>query len=119
MKLEMLIGGKPYQIELALAGELPKRGRRRKPLQSAVFPTAYFNGDGDGSTKICSPLSGIIAGVHVQAGDELQTHDLMLVLEAMKMQTKLTAPRAGKLKHVHVSPGQAVKRNQVLVEFES
>jgi len=118
MKLGMLIGGKPYQIEMSVPGEAPARGKRRKPLQSAVLPTAHSNGDGNGSTKICSPLSGIIAGVHVHAGDELQTHELMLVLEAMKMQTKLTAPRAGKLKHVHVSPGQAVKRDQVLVEFE-
>ena len=116
MKLEILIGGRPYQIELSLAGELPGRGRRRKPLQSTVLPTAHSTGDD--ITKMYSPLSGIIAGVHVQAGDELQTHDLMLVLEAMKMQTKLTAPRAGKLRRVHVSPGEAVKRDQVLVEFE-
>jgi len=118
MKLDVLIGGRPYQVELSLEEELPERGRRRKSLQSAVLPTAYPDGEGSSSTKISSPLSGIIAGVHVQVGDELQTHDLVLVLEAMKMQTKLTAPRPGKLKHVHVSAGQAVKRDQVLVEFE-
>ena len=117
MKLEMLIGGKPYRIEVSVPGEARARGKRRKLLQSSILPTAHA--DGDGSARICrSPLSGIIAGVHVHAGDELQTHDLMLVLEAMKMQTKLTAPRAGKLKRVHVSPGEAVKRDQVLVEFE-
>jgi methylmalonyl-CoA carboxyltransferase small subunit len=120
MKLEMLIGGKPYQIEMSVPGEAPARGKRRKLLQSSILPTAHADGDGsDGNVRVCrSPLSGIIAGVHVHAGDELQTHDLMLVLEAMKMQTKLTAPRAGKLKRVHVSPGEAVKRDQVLVEFE-
>jgi len=118
MKLDVLIGGRPYQIELSLGEESPERGRRRKSLQSALLPTPYPNGDGNSCTTISSPLSGIIAGVHVQVGDELQTHDLVLVLEAMKMQTKLTAPRPGKLKHVHVSPGQAVTRNQVLVEFE-
>jgi biotin carboxyl carrier protein len=118
MKLEMLIGGKPYQIEMSVPGEAPARGKRRKLLQSSILPTAHADGDGS-DVRICrSPLSGIIAGVYVHAGDELQTHDLMLVLEAMKMQTKLTAPRAGKLKRVHVSPGEAVKRNQVLVEFE-
>jgi methylmalonyl-CoA carboxyltransferase small subunit len=118
MKLEILIGGKPYQIEISVPGEAPARGKRRKRLQSSILPTAHADGNGDASTKICSPLSGIIAGVYVQAGDELQAHDLMLVLEAMKMQTKLTAPRAGKLKRVHVSPGEAVKRGQVLLEFE-
>jgi methylmalonyl-CoA carboxyltransferase small subunit len=119
VKLEMLIGGKPYQVELSLPGELPGRGKRRKLLQSTVLPTPDANCDGDGAARIYrSPLSGIIAGVHVHAGDELQTHDLMLVIEAMKMETKLTAPRAGRLKRVDVSPGEAVKRDQVLLEFE-
>jgi len=63
-------------------------------------------------------LSGIVTLVLVHPGDELRAHDLMLVLEAMKMETKLTAPRAGKLKSVNVSAGAAVRRNQVLVEFE-
>lgn len=120
MKLEMVIGGTRYELELSLSGDGRATGKRRKLLQSAVLPTAHAESeDGDGGGKICrSPLSGIVTGLHVQVGDELQTHDLMLVLEAMKMQTKLSAPRAGKLKRINVSPGEAVKRNQVLVEFE-
>ena len=42
----------------------------------------------------------------------------MLVLEAMKMETNVTAPSSGKVKTVTVKPGDAVKVNQVLVEFE-
>jgi methylmalonyl-CoA carboxyltransferase small subunit len=42
----------------------------------------------------------------------------MLVLEAMKMETNVTAPVSGKVKSVTVKPGDAVKVNQVLVEFE-
>jgi biotin carboxyl carrier protein len=42
----------------------------------------------------------------------------MVVLEAMKMETSVTAPIAGKVKSVKVVPGEAVKLNQVLVEFE-
>ena len=43
---------------------------------------------------------------------------LMVVLEAMKMETNVTAPRAGTVKSVHVTPGDPVKVNQLLVEFE-
>jgi methylmalonyl-CoA carboxyltransferase small subunit len=43
---------------------------------------------------------------------------LIVVLEAMKMETSVTAPIAGTIKSVNVVPGQAVKLNQILVEFE-
>jgi len=48
----------------------------------------------------------------------MQVNDLMVVLEAMKMETALTAPMAGKLKSVNVAPRESVKLNQVLVEFD-
>jgi methylmalonyl-CoA carboxyltransferase small subunit len=44
--------------------------------------------------------------------------DLMLVLEAMKMETNVTAPGTGVVKAIKVQPQDAVKANQVLVEFE-
>jgi biotin carboxyl carrier protein len=42
----------------------------------------------------------------------------MIVLEAMKMETNVTSPVAGKVKSVNVKAGDAVKVNQILVEFE-
>ena len=118
MKLEILIDRTKYEIEFSLASGKIWSRRYRKFLQSAVLPTPRAD-EQDGSSKAYrSPVNGIVRGVHVQAGDELQPHDLMLVLEAMKMQTTLTAPTAGKLKRVNVSAGEAVKMNQVLVEFE-
>jgi methylmalonyl-CoA carboxyltransferase 1.3S subunit len=119
MKVEVVFDGKMYEIDLVPRSEVHRPKRRRKFLQSSVVPMASAHGmDGDG-WRICrSPVTGIVRGVHVQVGDELQPHDLMLVVEAMKMQTKLTAPTAGKLKCVNVAPGQAVKINQVLLEFE-
>ncbi len=50
--------------------------------------------------------------------NSLEVNDLMVVLEAMKMETNVTAPIAGKLKSVNVSSRDAVKMNQILVEFE-
>ncbi len=41
-----------------------------------------------------------------------------MVLEAMKMETSVIAPIAGQVKSVKVAPGEAVKLNQILVEFE-
>jgi methylmalonyl-CoA carboxyltransferase small subunit len=120
MKLEVVINGTQYQVDLSGPGEAQGTETHPAFLQSAVMPAADTEGlNGEGSAMVCrSPLSGIVTLVLVHPGDELRAHDLMLVLEAMKMETKLTAPRAGKLKSVNVSAGAAVRRNQVLVEFE-
>jgi methylmalonyl-CoA carboxyltransferase small subunit len=56
--------------------------------------------------------------VPVAPGQRLQVNDLMVVLEAMKMETAVTAPIAGTVKTVNVAPREAVKLNQVLVEFD-
>jgi methylmalonyl-CoA carboxyltransferase small subunit len=69
--------------------------------------------------KLCrSPLAGIVVHVPVSMGQQLRVNDLMVVLEAMKMETTLTCPVEGRLKSVNVTPGESVKLNQVLVEFD-
>ena len=70
-------------------------------------------------SKVCrSPVAGVVVKLNVQPGQTLQTNDLMMVLEAMKMETNITAPVAGKIKKITVAHGDGVKVNQVLVEFE-
>lgn len=54
----------------------------------------------------------------VQPGQTVKLDDLLVVLEAMKMETSLTAPIAGTVKSVKVAAGEAVKLHQILVEFE-
>jgi methylmalonyl-CoA carboxyltransferase small subunit len=69
--------------------------------------------------KVCrSPIAGMVTRVNVQAGQQIQANDLLLVLEAMKMETNVTSPVAGKIKDIRVAQGDGVQLNQVLVEFE-
>jgi methylmalonyl-CoA carboxyltransferase small subunit len=85
------------------------------PVASAPKPVSS-NAD---ESKICrSPVAGVVLRVESQPGQQLQPNDLMIVLEAMKMETNVTAPVAGKVKMVKVKAGDAVKVNQILVEFE-
>lgn len=119
MRLELQIAGKLFHVEVGTA-EAPgtRQGRKRSlsSIQSFPLPTAQGSGE---ENRICrSPVNGIVAQVLVQVGDTVRVHDPMLVLEAMKMQTKLTARVSGRLKCVHVAPGQAVRANQVLLEFD-
>jgi methylmalonyl-CoA carboxyltransferase small subunit len=129
LKIQIAINGKAYEVEVEVEGEeYPPGAPGRLPpgaatIQSTVVPTAPGPGsdsgrDGDDSSVCRSPVAGIVVRVNVQPGAQLQVDDLMVVLEAMKMETNVTAPTAGKVKSVKVVPGEAVKINQILVELE-
>jgi biotin carboxyl carrier protein len=119
MKLEFQVEGIVYEVEISGAQSWHAAASRRKQrLQSSVLPTRRNRGE-ETEKRVCrSPVNGIVSRVHIRAGESLRVHDPMLVLEAMKMETRLEAPVSGKLKRVHVAPGDAVKTDQVLVEFE-
>ncbi|MFY9645771.1 MAG: biotin/lipoyl-containing protein [Terriglobales bacterium] len=128
MKMQIVIGGKAYEVEVQVEGDanLPASGQRQSepgPIQSKLVPTpprshAHAEGEADESKLCRSPVAGIVVRVCVQPGQELQLDDLLVVLEAMKMETSLTAPIPGKVKSVKVASGEAVKLNQILIEFE-
>ncbi|MEI9971584.1 MAG: biotin/lipoyl-containing protein [Ignavibacteriota bacterium] len=56
--------------------------------------------------------------VAAQVGQTLQAGDIMIVLEAMKMETNITAPSAGKIAAIKVNQGDSVQAGQVVVEYE-
>ncbi|MCX6178886.1 MAG: acetyl-CoA carboxylase biotin carboxyl carrier protein subunit [Chlorobiales bacterium] len=85
------------------------------PQPLAMQPVA----DGLPDDKVCrSPIAGIVQRVNVQVGQKLQIDDLLVVLEAMKMETNITAHTDGTVKKIMASPGEAVKSGQALIEFE-
>lgn len=124
LKVQISIGGKAYEVEVDVEGEDDKH---RLPasaygIQSARVPTAprpHSPSEIDeDESKVCrSPVAGIVVRVCVKPGDVLQADDLLLVLEAMKMETSLTAPIAGTVKAIKVLPAEAVKLNQILIEL--
>jgi biotin carboxyl carrier protein len=125
LKIQIVVGGKTYEVEVDVEGGEDFVQGQHPPglLQSARVPTAQLphsasEGDADESRLCRSPVAGIVVRVCVQPGEQLQSDDLLVVLEAMKMETSVTAPIAGKVKSVKVVPGEAVKLHQVLVEFE-
>jgi methylmalonyl-CoA carboxyltransferase small subunit len=127
--LKIGVDGKEYVVDIevleddaAAGGYLPPHGPPTTVQSISVpapgVPAPVSEGDVDES-KICrSPVAGVVVKLNVKAGQQLQTHDLMMVLEAMKMETNITAPVSGKVKRVNTAHGDGVKVNQILVEFE-
>jgi biotin carboxyl carrier protein len=56
--------------------------------------------------------------VNVKPGDTVSEGDILLVIEAMKMENEITAPMSGKIKDVAVAPGGRVSEGDLLVQFE-
>ena len=64
-----------------------------------------------------APMPGVVASVGVQAGQKVSEGDLLLTIEAMKMETSIHAERDAIVKAVHVQPGGQIDAKDLLVEF--
>lgn len=69
-------------------------------------------------TKIVAPIPGVILSLNVKVGDTIKNNDLLLVLEAMKMENNIVSEKSGVVTAVNVSVGQQVLQDQVMIELE-
>jgi biotin carboxyl carrier protein len=69
------------------------------------------------SGRVTAPMPGRIVTVAVKTGATVQAGEVLLVIEAMKMQNELLAPSAGTIAKVAVAAGEAVERGALLVEI--
>jgi acetyl-CoA carboxylase biotin carboxyl carrier protein len=65
-----------------------------------------------------APMVGKILRIEKKVGDQVEEDDIVVVMEAMKMEIPVVAPAGGVLKEVKVSPGQAVDAEEVLAVIE-
>ena len=87
----------------------PARGRR------AGGPADVETTTEAGEWVLTSPMAGVVQEVLVQPGDEVEAGQVVIVIEAMKMQNDLHARRAGTVKAVYVSAGQRVGQGAPLL----
>ena len=66
------------------------------------------------ATIVEAPMVGKILKVEKKVGDHVEEDEVVLVMEAMKMEIPIVAPATGTLREVKVSPGQAVEAEQAL-----
>ncbi len=124
--------GKTLELRLQAVGETSDEGdvrvffelngqprvirvsNRLAKAKTAARPKAI---DGD-PAHVGAPMPGSIASVAVQAGQKVRPGDLLLTIEAMKMETGLHADREATVKALHVSPGAQVDAKDLLVELD-
>jgi len=70
-----------------------------------------------GAVKITAPMPGTVLKVNVNAGDTVKKGQILLILEAMKMENEIVAPSDGKIADVNVSSGSSVNSGDVLLSM--
>jgi len=70
------------------------------------------------ANHIGAPMPGVVATVAVQAGQQVKEGDLLLTIEAMKMETGLHAERDATIKALHVQPGTQIDAKDLLIELD-
>jgi len=70
------------------------------------------------ATPITAPMVGKILKVEKNVGDHVDEDDVVIVMEAMKMEIRIHAPQDGTVKKLFVQQGQTVEREQILIDLE-
>lgn len=129
MQLTLTIDGKKYLVdveveegeEVRVPGAFPEATstlQAYRPAPVAAAPVVAPPVAGGAGDKICrSPIAGIVFKIVAQVGQQLEVDDLLVILEAMKMETNITAHVSGKVERILVSVGEAVQPGQALAEF--
>ena len=87
----------------------------RKVKSTAAARPKAENGN---ISHIGAPMPGVVASVAALTGAQVHAGDLLLTIEAMKMETGLHAERDAVIKAVHVTPGAQIDAKDLLIEFE-
>ena len=72
----------------------------------------------NGGNNITAPMPGLILSINANVGDTVKNGDIVLVLEAMKMENEIQAKKGGIIKEITVKEGQTVSAGEVLVIIE-
>ena len=105
------VSGQSYVVEVAEGGDVSAIAPAAGPQLAA--PTA--GNVPSGGDKLSAPLAGNIFKVNVAVGDTVASGDVIVILEAMKMETEVRAQRDGSVTAVMVKTGDAVAVGDTLI----
>ena len=108
-KYRVTVNGTVYEIELEeLTGTAPA------PAAAAPAAPAPAAAAPEGGEQVTAPMPGTILSINVAAGDTVKRGQVLMILEAMKMENEIMCPCDGKIASVNTSKGAAVESGTLL-----
>ena len=125
-KYTITVNGTAYEVEVEEAGVVasaPKAAPKAAPAPAAAPAPKAASAPAPkaaapvaaGVTTVSAPMPGKVLSINVKAGDAVKSGDVLLILEAMKMQNEIMAPADGTVSDVRVSAGQTVATGDVMI----
>lgn len=126
-KFLISVNGNRYEVEVEevnsqVAAAAPAKSETAVPVKTAVpaeVPVAATKPAVAvaGAHTITAPMPGIILKVNVNQGDTVGKGQVLVILEAMKMENEIVAPSDGKVVAVNVAKGNSVNAGDILVQL--
>jgi biotin carboxyl carrier protein len=111
-KYRVTVNGTVYEIELEeLTGAAPAPTAAPAAAPAPAAPAAAAPAGGE---QVTSPMPGNILAVNVAAGDTVKRGQVLMVLEAMKMENEIMCPCDGRVVSVNTSKGATVESGTLL-----
>ncbi|MDC1106851.1 biotin/lipoyl-binding protein [Prolixibacteraceae bacterium] len=114
------VNGTPYEVEIDQEVKVNKTPKLvRKTVVNTINDSAILKKNTTVSGyKVEAPLPGNIFKLQVAEGDSVKKGDVLLILEAMKMENKILSEKDGVVGKIHVNEGDAVLQNDIILEIQ-
>ena len=107
------VNGKSYRVELESIEQVdtvPLEEKKKQESKKII--------NNSGVKEVVSPIQGQVTNVKVKVGDKVQKGDVLVIVEAMKLENEVVSPFEGQVAEILVTKGQKVKAKDVIVTIE-
>ncbi|MFW6371174.1 MAG: biotin/lipoyl-containing protein [Bacteroidota bacterium] len=109
------VNGTSYEVEIHREVKKTKTPKIiRKPVPHEEKPVERKQG---GTSPVTAPLPGTIMSMNVKEGDIVKKNQVLLIMEAMKMENNVLAEKDGVIEKINVKAGDSVLQGDVLIEL--
>lgn len=107
-QFQVSVNGTQYDVVVAAGGEITQ-------LSSAPATSPTSASASTTTHEVYAPMAGSVIDILVNAGDVIEDNQLVMIIEAMKMETEIRANQGGTVKSIHINKGDAIQVNQPLI----
>lgn len=111
-KYHIKLNEKVYEIEVTEVAADEEVVVASPAKAETATPSTSAAGSG---TEIVAPLPGTVLNINVQAGEQVKAGDIVMILEAMKLENEIVAPADGKIDRITVDKGTSVSTGDCLL----